>query len=245
MVTAGQAANPLVRVVLALGGLLAVSLASDQLRLLYTAAIFLALCGLYRYNMVPIFRSIRTMLPWSIIFFSIHLVFFTLTQPDVDFRHAFQSEVIVLGRFIGLSGVMGILREDLQGQNLINSIKTLIDRTGLVSRLAEDGLQMLRLTLFFIPQVGREYEKLERFNRALGIEPGNSLRGRITFYSAHLLPVLEQSLARAHQLGEIMILRGYGTVIPRGQLEPVPFTGLDFLKVIFIMLTLSSSRWVL
>ncbi|MFB0517338.1 MAG: hypothetical protein ACETWG_12150 [Candidatus Neomarinimicrobiota bacterium] len=184
------------------------------------------------------------MLPWTVGFFLIHLVFSYIALPHSDLVAFLKDESIILLRFIGLAGVMGVLREGVKAQSLIDSLKTLVDRLHIKSRLAEDLLQTLRLVLVFIPQVMQEYRSLERFNLALGFTPPDTLREKVRFYGGNLLPVMSRSLTRAQQLGEVMRLRGYGLVIPRGQLTPLPFKFQDGMAVVVITVLLGCAGWV-
>ena len=236
--------NPLVRVALALGGILSISLAGNVVQVLYVALVFLVLCQLLGVRLKPIWHNVRVMLPWATFFFLIHIFFFALVRPDMTLIEAARHEVIVLCRLAGLSGVMGSLRDGIDAQSLVDALKTLMDRVGLKSRLAEDTLQTLRLILVFIPQILQEYKSLEYFNRALGFGIPHSLRLKVQFYGGNLLPVLSRSLERAKQLGEGMRLRGYGQVIPRGQLTPLPFGAWDGAVVVLIVVLLGSVWWV-
>ena len=236
--------NPLVRVALAVAGLLAVSLSRDPFQFAYAAVVFLLLCLLLGLRLAPIGGSVRVMLPWTLVFFAVHLAFSYLAGPQPGLGPVLRRESIVLFRFIGLAGVMGVLRERMDAQSLVDSIKTLVDHLRIRSHRVEDFLQTLRLILVFIPQVMREYQSLERFNLALGFTPPGTLREKVRFYGGNLLPVMSRSLTRAHQLGEVMSLRGYGQVIPRGQLTPLPFRLRDSAAVAAITVLLGSSGWV-
>jgi energy-coupling factor transporter transmembrane protein EcfT len=240
----GSRYNPLVRVALTIAGLLAVSLARDWLQFGYVVAVFLVLCAILRARLSPMARSIKVILPWTFIFFIIHMTFSKLAEPQVDLMSILKSEAIVLFRFIGLAGAMGVLREGVSAESLVDSIKTLIDRLGIKSHLAEDLLQTMRLILIFIPEVMREYRSIERFDLALGFDAPVTLRERVSFYGGNLLPVVSRSLSRARQLGEVMNLRGYGKFLPRGQLSPLPFRTRDGLAVSVITVLLGSVLWV-
>ena len=236
--------NPLVMVALIIAGLLCISLSRDPFQFAFVAAVFLLLCLALGLRLAPMGRSIRLILPWTLVFFAIHLGFSYIYGPQPGLGEVLRRESIILLRFIGLAGVMGVLREGMDAQSLVDSIKTLMDRLRVRSRRVEDFLQTLRLILVFIPQVMREYQSLERFNLALGFKPPGTLRERVRFYGGNLLPVMSRSLARARQLGEIMTLRGYGRAIPRGQLTPLPLRLHDGAAVAVIAVLLSSSGWV-
>ena len=236
--------NPLVMVVLIMAGLLSISLSRNMFQFAYAAAVFLLLFLPLGLHLAPLGRSIRLMLPWTLVFFAIHLAFSYISGPQSGLGDVLRREFIVLLRFIGLAGVIGVLREGMDAQSVVDSIKTLMDRLRVRSRRMEDFLQTLRLILVFIPQVMREYQSLERFNLALGFKPPGTLRERVRFYGGNLLPVMSRSLARARQLGEIMTLRGYGRAIPRGQLTPLPFRFQDSAAVAVIAVLLGSSGWV-
>ena len=227
-----------------MAGLLSISLSRDLYQFAYVATVFLLLCLALGLRLAPLGRSIRLILPWTLVFFAVHLAFSYLYGPQPGLGGILRQEFIVLLRFIGLAGVMGVLREGMDAQSLVDSIKTLMDRLRVRSRRVEDFLQTLRLILVFIPQVMREYQSLERFNLALGFTPPGTLRERVKFYGGNLLPVMSRSLARARQLGGIMTLRGYGRVIPRGQLTPLPFKFQDGAAVVVIAGLLGSSGWV-
>ena len=236
--------NPLVRIILALAGLLAVSLAADWRHLAYNASCFLALTMLLGLSLRPIVGSARLMLPWTLLFFTVHVLFTWVVEPGRDFTAVLAGEAIILARFIGLSGVMGVLRVGISAQRIVDSLKTLLDRSRWHSRPAEDLLQILRLILVFIPQVRQEYGRLERFNRALDFTPPATLGQKVRFYGGNLLPVLSRSLARADQLGAVMQLRGYGRVVPRGQLTPVAFRATDTGWGLAILVLLGSGGWL-
>ncbi len=235
--------NPLVRIILALAGLLTVSLAADWQHLAYYATSFLALTILLGLSVRPILGSMRLMLPWTLLFFSVHVLFTWILAPGRGFRSVLTGEAIILGRFIGLSGVMGVLLVGISAQRIVDSLKTLLDKSRWHSRWAEDLLQILRLILVFIPQVRREYARLERFNRALGFASPANLGQKVRFYGGNLLPVLSRSLARADQLGVVMEQRGYGRVVPRGQLTPVPFRTADTGWTVAILVLLGGGGW--
>ncbi len=237
--------NPLVRIILALAGLLSVSLAADWQQLAYCASCFLALTMLLGLNLRPLVGSAGLMLPWALLFFTVHVLFTWLLEPGRGFESVLAGEAIILARFIGLSAVMGVLRVGISAQRIVDSLKTLLDKSRWHSRRAEDLLQILRLILVFIPQVGREYARLERFNRALGFAPPANLDQKVRFYGGNLLPVLSRSLARADQLGVVMDQRGYGQVVPRGQLTPVPFRIADTGWTLAILLLLGGGGWLL
>ncbi|MEE9466363.1 MAG: energy-coupling factor transporter transmembrane component T [Candidatus Neomarinimicrobiota bacterium] len=236
--------NPLVRIILALAGVLAVSLSTEWRELAYTAVTFLALTFFLSLSLRPVLDSVRLMLPWTLLFFAIHVGFTWLADTGRSLVPVLAGESIILLRFIGLSAVMGVLRVGLSAQRLVDSLKTLLDRTRRSSPMAEDLLQTFRLILVFIPQVQREYRGLERFNRALGFAPPATLPKKVRFYGGNLLPVLSRSLDRAEQLGEVMVLRDYGRVVPRGQLSPLPFRTADTAWTVCILLLLGSGRWL-
>ncbi len=237
--------NPLVRVVLVLSGLLAVSLAPDPAQLGLILVVFVVLCLPLGVGLSPLWVSVRIMLPWTLLFFGIHLGFSLFLDPDLEVVDVVKREIMVLLRFMALALVMGSMTGGLSAQNLVDSLKTLLDRWHIRSRRAEDFLQTVRLILVFIPQVTREYRSLERFHRALGFAPPQGLAARVRFYGHNLLPVMSRSVDRARQLGVIMNLRGYGQVIPRGQLTPVPFRLADALAVALIVVLLGGAGWAL
>ncbi|MFC1618403.1 energy-coupling factor transporter transmembrane component T family protein [Candidatus Neomarinimicrobiota bacterium] len=239
-----QKFNPLVKVILVFGGLLGITMSTSFIEFFYVAGIYTALCLIIKVKMVYILRSIRIVIPWALFFFIIHLVFIRLSHPRTALSQLLFGELIVLLRIIGLAGVMGILRKGMNAQSLVDSVKTLSDRLGIKSRFIEDFLQTLRLILLFIPQVIREYRSLERFNLALGFKPPSNLREKIRFFGGNLLPVMSRSLSRAHQVGTVMSLRGYGQVIPRGQLTPVSFTLTDIGLTMGSLFLLTSVSWM-
>jgi energy-coupling factor transporter transmembrane protein EcfT len=239
-----QKFNPLVKIILVFGGLLGITMSTSYFELLYTAGIFTALSLIIKVRIVYILRSIRIVIPWALVFFMIHLIFVYLSPPRTRFSQILFEELIVFLRIIGLAGVMGILRKGMNAQSLVDSVKTLSVRLGIKSRMIEDFLQTLRLILLFIPQVIREYRSLERFNLALGFKPPSNLREKIKFFGGNLLPVMSRSLSRAHQVGRVMSLRGYGLVIPRGQLTPVAFTLTDLGLTLGGLFLLTSVSWM-
>jgi len=236
--------NPLVRITLAMVGLLAVSLSGNMLQLVYIAVVFLLLCLFLHLNFKSMWRSIRIMLPWTLIFFTIHLGFAYYTSPQLGLGVTIKAELIVLLRFVGLTGVMGILRDGLDAQALVDSMKTLIDRLRIRSRRAEDFLQTFRLILVFVPQIIEEYRNLEQLNSALGFTNPTTLKDKIKFYGGNLLPVMSRSLTRARQLGAVMSLRGYGLAVPRGQLTPLPLRLHDCIAIVIIATLLGSAGCV-
>lgn len=236
--------NPLVRVMLAMAGLLAVLGSPDPAHFVVVVAAFLTLCLLLGIGLVPLWLSLRLMLPWTLLFFAIHVGFSLFAAPGLGLVAVLKRESMVLLRFAGLALVMGSLRGGLPAQALVDSLKTLLDRLRIRSRLAEDLLQTVRLILVFIPQVVREYRSLERFHLALGFRPPGRLSQRVRFYGINLLPVMSRSLDRARQLGVVMSLRGYGRVIPRGQLTPQPLTVRDGLATLAIAVLLGGAAWV-
>ncbi len=228
-----------------MAGLLSVSLAANWQQLAYSGVCFLALTLLLGLSVRPMVGSVRLMLPWTLLFFTVHLMFTWKLAPGRDFKSVLTGETIILARFIGLSAVMGVLLVGLSAQRIVDSLKTLLDKSRWHSRRAEDLLQILRLILVFIPQVRREYARLERFNRALGFAPPANLGQKVRFYGGNLLPVLSRSLARADQLGVVMEQRGYGRVVPRGQLTPVPFRAADSGWTLAILVLLGGGGWLL
>ena len=236
--------HPIVLVVLVISGLLTVSLARDYLQFSYALVMFLILASLLKLPLKHMLADVRNLLPISIIFFGIHLFFSIITSGDMPWQDVIARESIVLFRFIGLSVVMGMVHRQIGAERLVDALKTASDKLSIRSRLIEDILQILRLIMAFIPQVTREYQGIERFNSALGFQPPAKLKSRVKFYSENLMPVLSRSLTRAQQLGHIMSLRGYGRVIPRGQLHPLPMSGKDRISCIAIMVMLGSSKWL-
>ncbi len=236
--------HPIVLVVLVISGLLTVSLARDYIHFIYALVMFLVLASLLKLPLKQMLADVRNLLPISIIFFGIHLFFSIVTSGDIQWQAVVARESIVLFRFIGLSVVMGMVHQQIGAERLVDALKTASDRLSIRSRMIEVILQILRLIMAFIPQVTREYQGIERFNSALGFKPPTKIKDRVTFYSENLLPVLSRSLTRAQQLGHIMSIRGYGRVIPRGQLHPLPMSGKDRITCIAIMVMLGSSKWL-
>lgn len=236
--------NPLVRIILGLTGLLAVSSAPGMLPLGYVFAAYIILCWSLRLQLSQAVNDIRLMLPFTTLFFVIHVSFATVAEAEIPVLGVLKRELIVWFRLIGLTAVIGPVRAGLTAQSLVDSLKTALDRLHIRSHLAEDLLQTLRLIMVFIPQVKQEYHLLERFNRALGFAPANRLRDKVRFYSGNLMPVLARSLGRAGLLGEVMMMRGYGRVIPRGQLTPIPFRTRDAFQVVLVMAVLGGTVWL-
>lgn len=236
--------NPLLKVILALGGILGITMIASIIEFLYVAGIFITLCLIINVRMGHILRSIRAVISWTMFFFIIHILFTFYSQADNRLLHILFDESIVLLRFIGLAGVMGVVREGVNIQALVDSIKTVVDRLRVKSRLIEDFLQTLRLIMLFIPHVIGEYRSLERFNSALGFMAPSSLVEKVRFYGGNLAPVMSRSLARAYQIGAVMNVRGYGRVIPRGQLTPVSVTLVDIGLATVSLLLLTSVLWI-
>ena len=87
--------NPLVRVALALGGILSISLAGNVVQVLYIALVFLVLCQLLGVHLRPIWHNIRMMLPWATLFFLIHIFF--IDNPQTEFLFvSFPSQKYVI-----------------------------------------------------------------------------------------------------------------------------------------------------
>jgi energy-coupling factor transporter transmembrane protein EcfT len=228
--------NPLLKVILALGGILGITMIASIIEFLYVAGIFITLCLIINVRMGHILRSIRAVISWTMFFFIIHILFTFYSQADNRLLHILFDESIVLLRFIGLAGVMGVVREGVNIQALVDSIKTVVDRLRV--------LQTLRLIMLFIPHVIGEYRSLERFNSALGFMAPSSLVEKVRFYGGNLAPVMSRSLARAYQIGAVMNVRGYGRVIPRGQLTPVSVTLVDIGLATVSLLLLTSVLWI-
>jgi energy-coupling factor transporter transmembrane protein EcfT len=235
--------NPLVPVGLAFGGLLAASLARDNLALGLVWLAFNALTWMLHFDLQQVYRNVRQMIPWTSIFFTIHLLFSVATNSTLSVVDVLNREAIVFFRFLALAGVMGVVLNGVGVQRFIDSLKTILDRLGVHSHFGEDMLQILRLILTFIPQVSREYAGLMEFNRAVGFEEPTSFFQRMRFYGSNLLPVVSRSLDQAYQVGGTMVLRGYGRVVPRGQLTPVPFVVADALKLCGIALVFGILVW--
>lgn len=240
-----QRLNPLVWPVLAVSGVIAITLAREPLEFGTTAASFLLLSLIFGLQLKPVVASLSLVLPASLILFTIHMTFVILTQPGTAPLAAIAGQSLTLLRYLGLTMVMGAVVSRLEAQALVDSVKTLMDRIGIRSRLWEDLLQTLRLILVFIPQVRREFEGLQHYNRALGLSPRKSLLGRLSFFGEAFLPLLSRSLARARQLGTIMDLRGYGMTVPRGQLRPLPLRWQDGVAMLSIIALFGSVQWVL
>ena len=240
-----QRLNPLVWPVLAVSGVIAITLAREPLEFGTTAASFLLLSVIFGLQLKPVMASLSLVLPASLILFTIHMAFVILTQPETALLTAVAGQSITLLRYLGLTIVMGAVVSRMEAQALVDSVKTLMDRLGVRSRLSEDLLQTLRLILVFIPQVRRDFERLQHYNRALGLSPRKSLLGRLSFFGEAFLPLLSRSLTRARQLGTIMDLRGYGIAVPRGQLRPLPLRWQDGVAMLSIIALFGSVQWVL
>ncbi len=235
--------NPLVPVGLAIGGLFAASLARDNISLALVWLAFNLLTWLLHFDLQQVYRNVRQMIPWTSIFFTIHVLFSMATKTTQSSLDVLTREAIVFFRFLALAGVMGVVLNGIGVQRFIDSLKTIFDRLGVHSHFGEDMLQTLRLILTFIPQVSREYAGLMEFNRAVGFEEPANFFLRTRFYGSNLLPVVSRSLDQAYQVGGTMLLRGYGRVVPRGQLTPVPFVLADALKLCGIALVFGILVW--
>lgn len=242
-ITEAADTNPLVPVGLACGGLFAASLARDNLSLALVWLTFNTLVLILKFDLKPVYRNVRQLVPWTLIFFTIHLLFSVATNSTLSVLDVFGREAIVFFRFLALAGVMGVVLNGVGVQRFIDSLKTIFDRLGVHSHFGEDMLQILSLILTFIPQVSREYAGLMEFSRAVGFEEPANFFQRMRFYGSNLLPVVSRSLDQAYQVGGTMVLRGYGRVIPRGQLTPVPFTLADATKLGGIALVFGTLVW--
>lgn len=224
-------------------GVVAVSLSDGALEIGSVLVAFMALALFLKMDIRGGFRDVWIMLPWAMAFFAIHAGFVLWAGAAQTPLATLGKESIVLQRLIGLSLVLGTVRHGIEGQTLIDSLKTALDQTGLHSRWGEDAVQTLRLTLSFIPQAQDEFKQLQRFHAALGFSRPRGLRQRIRYYGSHITPVLSRSMDRARQVGLVMEQRGYGRVVPRGQLTPVPFRSTDAIWVGLGMMLLGVSLW--
>lgn len=240
-----SAFNPLVPLLLGLAGIVCVSLSASVYEAAAILIVFGALASVLGLKLTGGLNATRIMLPWALAFFAVHVGFTQLASNNTALAQTAQTESVVLARLMGLTLILGTVRNGLTAQGLIDSLKTMLDRLNIRSRWAEDFLQTVSLTLAFIPHVQTEYTELARFHRALGFTPPSTFRQRITYYGSHLVPVLSRSLDRAQQVGAVMALRRYGQVIPRGQLTPEIFTWRDGLAVAGTTILLGAVLWLM
>ncbi len=237
--------NPLVPLGLGLLGVLAMSLARHPAEIGALLLLFSGLSLALKFSLRGGLGDAALMLPWATLFFGIHIGFTVWGAEGLTIRSALAREIIVLLRLLGLSLVIGTVRAGLQAQRLIDSLKTGLDRLGIRSHLGEDLLQTMSLMLAFIPQVQKEYRELARFHQALGFRRPAGLRERTLYYGGHLATVLSRSMERARQVGQVLQLRHYGEVVPRGQLTPEPFRRRDGAALISGMMVLGAALWVM
>lgn len=240
-----SAFNPLVPLLLGLAGIVCVSLSASPLEAAAVLTLFGALAYAVGLKLSGGLSATRVMLPWALVFFAVHVGFTQLASTGTPLARTALSESVVLARLMGLTLILGTVRSGLAAQGLIDSLKTVLDRLHIRSRRAEDFLQTVSLTLAFIPHVQTEYAQLERFHRALGFAPPRTFRQRISYYGSYLVPVLSRSLDRAQQVGAVMALRGYGQVIPRGQLRPERFTWRDGFAAAGATMLLGGVLWLM
>ena len=237
--------NPLVPLGLGLFGVMTVSLARYPAEIGVVLLLFAGVGLALRLSLRGGLRDGTLMLPWATVFFAIHIGFTVWGGEGLTIRRAIEREIIVLLRLVGLSLVIGTVRRGLEAQRIIDSLKTGLDRLRIRSHLGEDFLQTMSLMLAFIPQVQKEYRELARFQQALGFRQPAGLRERTHYYGGHLATVLSRSMERARQVGQVMQLRHYGEVVPRGQLTPEPFRRRDGLALLGGMMVLGTALWVM
>ena len=110
---------------------------------------------------------------------------------------------------------------------IIPALRTLWMKVDKPWAKVEHGFLFLALILRFYPSFQQDWELYSQSDKALGISPGKSLGKRIKRMIDYLPGMILAQYRRADDITHQMILRGYGSAIPRTVAYPVSWTRQD------------------
>ena len=163
-------------------------------------------------------------------------VVFSIILTAMDFYQIMAEGCFALSKLLVMVAVMSLYFEISKTDDILIAVRSLWSKTKLPWRWAEDSLIFLELTLRFFPTFQRDWEHLRRARTALGL---NQTAGRVAQIKqiANDFPALIfLSLRRADETALSIYLRGYGKKIPRGIVNPIPFTVIDGIAFVGVAL---------
>lgn len=139
------------------------------------------------------------------------------------------------GRFLGMAAALALFLEVTPGLVLVDALRTVWSGWGVKSRVAEDFFQWIYLTLRFYPTMTAEVAELRASQAAMGLPLPKNRREEVRQFARDLPTLWTVMVRRARTIGELMEMRGYGLVLPRGVAFPVPWKFSDTI-LIFLMI---------
>ncbi|MEE9189409.1 MAG: energy-coupling factor transporter transmembrane component T [Candidatus Neomarinimicrobiota bacterium] len=218
--------NPLTIVWLLIGGVISILLVRTGGQFFICLAGLGILVAINRKNLIQIYQQVRpffVFLPLMSLFYLGFSFLLTDQSAEVILTYA----LIALGRLFLMIMLMAIYLQSSGSTILLTAIRSIWWRIDKPWKKVEDFFLFLSLILRFYPLYQKEWEFAKRAQQALGIE---NVQGRLKHVRSAIqnLPgIIIQSYRKAENTAGLMILRGYGTQIPRGVAYPIKFRILD------------------
>ena len=146
----------------------------------------------------------------------------------------FQEISTAMMKFLMVMAIMNLYTVGSGSRSVFQALRSIWVHFNKPWRKIENWFLFLEMTLRFYPSLQREWTRLQGIHKALGltVEQGKVSRWKET--SLQMPGIIMIHLHKADDIAHAMTMRGYGTTIPRGVAQPIPFTFLHFSMLVII-----------
>ena len=146
----------------------------------------------------------------------------------------FQEISTAMMKFLMVMAIMNLYTVGSGSRSVFQALRSIWVHFNKPWRKIENWFLFLEMTLRFYPSLQREWTRLQGIHKALGltVEQGKVSRWKET--SLQMPGIIMIHLHKADDIAHAMTMRGYGTSIPRGVAQPIPFTFLHFSMLVII-----------
>lgn len=194
-------------------------------------------------NYKSISKLIKRIIPFLYFLPVFFLTYFAVSTlfGEYTISQIINTAGVALVRLILLLTIMSVYIEISKNNNIVHALRSLWSKIDFKWKWIDDIFIFLELTLRFYPSFQLEWDILNRSRKALGLEQGNSRWKRVKSIANDLPGIIVQNYLKAENTANVMKLRGYGNVIPRGVAQPILFNLIDLIASILII----SCYWIL
>jgi energy-coupling factor transporter transmembrane protein EcfT len=223
--------NPLTIVWLLIGGVISILLIQTGGQFIICFAGLGILVSINHKNLFQIYQHVK---PFFIFLpvMSLFYLGFSFLLTDLSAKTIFISAMQALGRLFLMIIVMAVYLQSSGPTILLRAIRSIWWRIDIPWKKVEDFFLFLSLILRFYPLYQQEWEFIKRSQRSLGIENIHGRFKNLRNAIQNLPGIIIQSYRKAENTAGIMVLRGYGTQIPRGVAYPIKFRISDSVIII-------------
>jgi energy-coupling factor transporter transmembrane protein EcfT len=223
--------NPLTVVWLVIGSVISILLVQTGEQFFICSAGLGILIAINRKKISQIYHRVKPFLIFLPVMSLLYMGFsFILT--DLSTEAILIYALIALGRLFLMIILMAVFLQSSGPTTLLTAIRSIWWRMNIPWKKVEDFLLFFSLILRFYPLYQKEWEFAKRSQRALGIENYQSKLKDVRIIIQNLPGIVIQSYRKAESTAGIMVLRGYGTQIPRGVAYPIKFRTVDSVIIV-------------